>query len=75
MKVGDLVVVKNPAYLISGDDEAMARKRYPWKFEVGVVVDARPWGSLPGKEVSVHWPSARRRAIMTEVLEIVSASR
>ena len=74
MQVGDLVVVKNPLGH-GGDDEAMARKRYPWKFEVGVVVNARPWGSLPGKEVSVHWPSARRRAILTEALEIVSASR
>jgi hypothetical protein len=71
MQVGDLVVVKN-SLGHSGDDE---RKRYPWKFEVGVVVDARPWGAIPGKEVSVFWPSARKRAVLTGALEVISASR
>ena len=72
MKVGDLVRVKNPTYLVTGDNEEQARALYPWKFEVGVVIDARPYGkSFDGKEVYVCWPSSPLRTILVRELEVI----
>jgi len=72
MKVGDLVRVKNPTYLVTGDNEEQARELYPWKFEVGVVIDARPAGkSFDGKEVYVCWPSSPLRTILIRELEVI----
>ena len=71
MKVGNLVKVKNPSQLTAGDDEAKARKLYPWKFEVGIVTNTEPWGSFPGKEVYVHFPSHPEKTILCKALEII----
>ena len=75
MKAGDLVRVKNPTFLITGEDEAEARARYPWKFEVGVVIDAEPYGSMNGLEAYVCFPSKRMKTIMTDSIEVISESR
>ena len=75
MKVGDLVKVKNPTLLISGNDEQKARERYPWKFEVGVVTDAEPYGSFPGKEVYVYFPSYPEKTILCSAIEVINESR
>ena len=71
MKVGDLVKVINPARLATGDNETKARELYPWKFEVGIVTNAEPWGSFPGKEVYVHFPSYPEKTILCNVLQVV----
>ena len=71
MKVGDLVRVKNPAQLTSGDDETKARELYPWKFEMGIVTNTEPWGSFPGKEVYVHFPSYPEKTILCSALEMI----
>lgn len=75
MKVGDLVKVKNPAFLVTGDDEKKARELYPWKFEIGVVVHARPWCQFEGQEVCVSWPSDSFRTILVKELRVVSEVR
>ena len=75
MQVGDLVRVKNPTYLTSGDDEGRARDQYPWKFEVGIVLDTQPYGSFNGKEVYVHFPSYPEKTILCSAIEVVSESR
>ena len=77
MKVGDLVTFKNPSYLAGGDcfDETRARDLYPWKFEAGIVIDDDPYGTFPGKEVYVSWPSSPMRSVLTKHLEVISESR
>jgi len=75
VRVGDLVRVKNPTYLISGDDEGKARKLFPWKFEVGIVLDTQPYGSFNGKEIYVHFPSYPEKTILCSAIEVVSESR
>ena len=71
MKVGDLVSVKDPTRLALGLNEAKARKLYPWKFEVGIVTNTEPWGSFPGKEVYVHFPSYPEKTILCSALEMI----
>ena len=75
MKVGDLVRVKNPTWLTLGDNEEKARDQYPWKFEVGVVTNTEPWGSFPGKEIYVYFPSYPEKTILCSAIEVVSESR
>jgi len=77
VKVGDLVTVKNPTYLASADTYDLERSQqlYPWKFEVGVVVDDNPQGDFPGKEIYVSWPSDLFRTINASELEVISESR
>ena len=75
MKVGDLVVVKDPTRLTLGLNEAKARKLYPWKFEVGIVTCTEPYGSFPGKEVYVHFPSHPEKSILCSAIEVINASR
>ena len=74
MKVGDLVSFKDPCYLSTADlyDEERARQLYPWKFEVGIVVDDNPGPDFPGKEVYVHYPGSRLRSVLMQQLEIVN---
>ena len=71
MKVGDLVRVKNPSYLVTVKDEARAREMYPWRFEVGIVTCTEPHGSFPGKEVYVHFPSYPDKTILATALEVI----
>ena len=71
MRVGDLVRVKDPTRLALGPNETKARKLYPWKFEVGVVTNTEPWGSFPGKEVYVHFPSYPEKTILCSAIEVV----
>ena len=77
MKIGDLVTFKDPCYLVEGDcfDEDRARDLYPWKFEVGIVIDNKPYGLFPGKEVYVSWPSNPLHTVLTKHLEVISESR
>ena len=77
MKIGDLVTVKDPAYLATADayDFERAQQLYPWKFEVGIVVDARPYGGIEGKEVYVSWPSDPLRTILIKELEVINEAR
>tara|TARA_R110000824_G_scaffold35790_3_gene111795 strand:- start:1388 stop:1708 length:321 start_codon:yes stop_codon:yes gene_type:complete len=74
VQVGDLVKVKNPSRLFSGDDEKMARALYPWKFEVGMVINSGPWGAYPGTEAQVHFPSAPEKQILRSDIEVISES-
>ena len=73
MKTGDLVVFKDPAYLSTADrfDRDRALELYPWKFEVGIIIDAEPRGSFCGKEVYVSWPSDPERTVLIEHLEVI----
>jgi hypothetical protein len=71
MKAGDLVSVKDPTRLALGLNEAKARKLHPWKFEVGIVIDAVPYGSYPGKEVYVHFPSYPEKTILCSAIEVI----
>ena len=73
MKVGDLVRIKKEyrSYLVTGDNEARARSIYPWKFEVGIVIDATPYGSMPGKEVYVCFPSSHEKRLIRDRLEVI----
>lgn len=73
MKSGDLVTFKDPTYLSSADlyDEERSRDLYPWKFEVGIIIDAEPRGSFCGKEVYVSWPSDPHRTVLIKHLELV----
>lgn len=75
MKVGDLVKVKNPSRLFSGDDEKKARGLYPWKFEVGIVTNLEPWGAYRGADVQVYFPSAPKKQIRRAAIEAINASR
>lgn len=77
MKVGDLVKVKNPAYLSSADtyDLERAQQLYPWKFELGVITCDQPHGSFPGKEVYVHFPSYPYKTILCNLIEVVNENR
>lgn len=74
MKVGDLVKVKHPLRF-TGGDEKQAREVHPWKFELGVITCAHPYGSFPGKEVYVHFPSYPDKTILTTELEVLNESR
>tara|TARA_Y100000593_G_scaffold90062_1_gene175564 strand:- start:316 stop:537 length:222 start_codon:yes stop_codon:yes gene_type:complete len=71
MKVGDIVRVKDPSNLWPEDNEEKARSLYPWKFEVGIVTCAEPYGSFPGKEVYVHFPSYPEKTILCTALEVI----
>ena len=73
MKVGDLIRVKNPGYLIPGgrNDENRAREFYPWKFEVGIVVDTELPGCVLG-ETRVYFPGYSEKTILRSVVEVVS---
>lgn len=77
MKAGDLVRVRDPAYLASrrSHDERIARVLYPWKFEVGVVLDCAPLKSFPGKEVYVHFPSHPMKSILIDYVGVINESR
>jgi len=75
MNVGDLVVVRDPTRLALGLNEAKARRLYPWKFEVGMVTNTEPYGSFPGKEVYVHFPSYPEKTILCSAIEVVNADR
>jgi hypothetical protein len=75
VKVGDLVRVRNPAYLVIGDNEERARELYPWKFELGMVTNTEPYGSFPGKEVYVYFPSSPEKYILCSAIEVINASR
>ena len=77
MKIGDLVRIKKEyqSYLVTGDNEVRARSIYPWKFEVGIVIDAAPYGSMPGKEVHVCFPSSREKQLLRDRLEIINETR
>ena len=68
LKVGDLVRVRNPLRSYTGNDEKKARELYPWKFEIGVVTNTEPWGSFPGKEVYVHFPSYPEKTILCDAI-------
>jgi len=74
VKLGDLVIVKNPEYLASsrGHHPEYARELYPWKFEVGIVLDCTPLRSFPGKEVYVHFPSHPMKSILCDHVEVVA---
>ena len=74
MQVGDLVAVKDPTRLALGLNEAKARKLYPRKFEVGIVTNTEPYGSFPGKEVYVHFPSYHEKTILCSAIEVISES-
>tara|TARA_R110000851_G_scaffold328292_1_gene498701 strand:+ start:220 stop:447 length:228 start_codon:yes stop_codon:yes gene_type:complete len=74
MKVGDLVQVKDPARLALGLNEVKAQRLYPWKFEVGMVTNIEPYGSFPGKEVYVHFPSYPEKTILCSAIEVISES-
>ena len=75
MKVGDLVQVRDPTRLALGLNEAKAQRLYPWKFEVGIVTNTGPYGSFPGKEVYVHFPSYPEKTILCSAIEVVNAGR
>jgi hypothetical protein len=74
MKAGDLVRVKDPEYLATsrGNDPKKSRELYPWKFETGIVIDTKPFGSFPGKEVYVNFPSYLMKSILSNHIEVVS---
>ncbi len=74
MKAGDLVQVKDSEYLATsrGDDPKKARELYPWRFEIGIVIDTKPFGSFPGKEVYVNFPSHPMKSILLNRIEVVS---
>ena len=75
MKVGDLVKVKDPTRLWPERNEEKARILYPWKFEIGIVTCTEPYGSFPGKEVYVHFPSHPEKTILCSALEVTNESR
>ena len=68
MKVGDLVRVTSDIIPSNSDKY---RQLFPWKFEVGIVTCAEPYGSFPGKEVYVHFPSHPEKTILCNRLEII----
>ena len=71
MKVGDLVRVTSD---IIPSNSAKYREMFPWKFELGVVTCVEPYGSFPGKEVYVHFPSYPEKTILCSNLEVVSVA-
>ena len=74
VKAGDLIRVKDPEYLASarGNNPERARELYPWKFELGIVIDTKPFGSFPGKEVYVNFPSYPMKSILSDHIKVVS---
>ena len=77
MKIGDLVRFKKRVALKTFIPQVNPRKRYPWKFDVGVVVD--DYGvssdSFSGKEVEVYFPNHPEKHVLCDHLEVVSESR